>query len=322
MKSFVFFLAFLAASIVAAAAPAPAQSLRTDVVTVEGDVVRLSDLFDGVASDRAVLRSPAPGRRVAVEVTQLVDIARANGIAWRPQTRFDRVVLERAGRTLDQNDILPPLRDALKAEGARDSDEIDLGSRAITIALPLDAPATIDVRHVQIDRTTGRFTASIVAGGAHAGAQRVQIQGRIFATARLPVLRRAVNSGETIRANDIEFAQVREDGGKRDMIADPKRLVGQTARVRLREGAPVREGEVRAPTLVTRNSTVTIVLQTGSLQLSAQGRATEDGARGDTIRIVNTQSNRTIEALVVAPDTVLVQLGRPLALLDQQKSVQ
>lgn len=319
MKSFVFFLAFLAASIVAAVSPAPAQSLRTDVVTVEGDVVRLSDLFDGVASERPVLRSPAPGRRVAVEVTQLVDIARANGVMWRPQTRFDRVLIERAGRTLDQNDILPPLREALKAEGARDSDVIDLGSRAITISLPLDAPATIDVRHVQIDRNTGRFTASIVAGGAHAGAQRAQIQGRLFATARLPVLRRAVNSGETVRANDIEFAQVREDASKRDVISDPKRLIGQTARVRLREGEPVRESDVRATTLVTRNSTVTIVLQAGSLQLSAQGRATEDGARGDTIRIVNTQSNRTIEATVVAPDMVLVELVRPLAALDQNK---
>jgi len=274
-------------------------------------------LFEGVSSERAVLRSPAPGRRVAVEVTQLVDIARTNGVAWRPQTRFDRVVIERAGRSLDQNDILPPLRDALKAEGMREGDEIDLGSRAVTISLPLDAPATIDVRHVQIDRTTGRFTASIVAGGSHAGAQRLQIQGRLFATAKLPILRRAVNSGETIRATDVEFARVREDAGKRDVIADPKRLVGQTARVRLREGEPVRESDVRAPTLVTRNATVTIVLQTGSLQLSAQGRALEDGARGDTVRILNVQSNRTIEALVVAPDTVAVQLFRPVAALNQ-----
>lgn len=322
MKTFVLFLTFLAASIVAAAAPAPAQSLRTDVVTVESDIVRLSDLFDGVSADRAVLRSPAPGRRISVEVTQLIDIARANGLAWRPQTRFDRVVLERAGRTLDQNDILPPLREALKAEGMRDGAEIDLGSRAIAIHLPLEAPAHVDVQQVRIDRNTNRFTASIIAGAGHAGAQRLQIQGRLFATARLPVLRRAVNTGETIRANDIELVQVREDASKRDLIADPKRLVGQTARVRLRDGEPVREGDVRAPTLVTRNATVTIILQTGSLQLSAQGRATEDGARGDTIRIVNTQSNRTIEATVVAPDTVLVQLGRPLAYLDQHKSAQ
>lgn len=317
MKSFVFFLAFLAAAVVAAAAPAPAQSLRTDLVAIEGEFVRLSDLFDGVANDRAVLRAPAPGRRVSIEVTQLLDIARANNLAWRPQTRFDRVLIERVGRTLDQNDILPPLRKALVLEGVRATDEIDLGSRTVTISLPLDAPTDIEVRHVQFDRNQGRFTATVVAGGTHQGAQRVTLHGRVFATARVPVLRRAVNSGEIVRAGDVEFAHVREDAGRRDTITDPQRLIGQTARVRLREREPVRESDVRAPTLVTRNAAVTIVLQAGNLQLSAQGRAIEDGARGDTVRVVNVQSNRTIEAVVIGSDTVAVQIARPLAALQQ-----
>lgn len=317
MKGFLFFLAFLAASVVAAAAPAPAQSLRTDLVAIEGEFVRLSDLFDGVANDRAVLRAPAPGRRVSIEVTQLLDIARANNLAWRPQTRFDRVLIERTGRTLDQNDILPPLRKALVLEGVRATDEIDLGSRIVTISLPLDAPTDVEVRHVQFDRAQGRFTATVVAGGAHQGAQRVTLHGRVFATARVPVLRRAVNAGEIVRANDVEFAHVREDAGRRDTIVDPQRLIGQTARVRLREREPVREGDVRAPTLVTRNASVTIILQAGNLQLSAQGRATEDGARGDTIRVINVQSNRTIEAVVIGSDTVAVQIARPLAALQQ-----
>jgi flagella basal body P-ring formation protein FlgA len=317
MKSFVFFIAFLAAAVVAAASPAPAQSLRSELGPIEGEFVRLSDLFDGVANDRAVLRAPAPGRRVSIEVTQLIDIARANNLAWRPQTRFDRVLIERVGRTLDQNDILPVLRKALVLEGVRASDEIDLGSRIVTISLPLDAPTDIEVRHVQVDRAQGRFTATVVAGGAHQGAQRLTLHGRVFATARLPVLRRSINAGETVRANDVEFAHVREDAGRRDVISDPQRLVGQTARVRLREREPVRESDVRAPTLVTRGAGVTIVLQTGNLQLSAQGRATEDGARGDAIRVVNLQSNRTVEAVVVGPDTVAVQLARPLAALQQ-----
>ena len=317
MKSFVFFLAFLAAAVVAAASPAPAQSLRSDLVSIEGEFVKLSDLFDGVASDRPVLRAPAPGRRVSIEVTQLIDIARANNVAWRPQTRFDRVLIERAGRTLDQNDILPPLRKALALEGVRNTDEIDLGSRIVTISLPLDAPTDVEIRQVQVDRAQGRFTATVVAGGSHAGAQRLTLHGRVFATARVPVLRRAVNAGETVRANDVEFAHVREDAARRDLISDPQRLIGQTARVRLREREPVREGDVRAPTLVTRNASVNIVLQAGNLQLSSQGRAVEDGARGDTIRVVNVQSNRTIEAVVIGPDTVAVQIARPFAALQQ-----
>jgi flagella basal body P-ring formation protein FlgA len=61
--------------------------------------------------------------------------------------------------------------------------------------------------------------------------------------------------------------------------------------------------------LVARNSTVTIVLQTGYLRLTAQGKAIEDGAKGDTIRVTNLQSKKTIEAVVAGPDFVTVQSG-------------
>ena len=318
MKSFALLLAFLAAAIVAAATPAPAQSLRTDVVMVESDLVKLSDLFEGVTNDRPVLRAPAPGRRASVEIQQLMEIARANGVAWRPQTRFDRVLVERMGKTLDQNDILPALRRALETEGVRASDEIDLGSRSVSISLPLDAPADLDVRQIQYDRNTGRFMATLHAGGNHPGAQRATIQGRVFATARLPVLRRTIAAGETIRANDIEMAQVREDAARRDLISNPDKLVGLTARQRLREREPVREIDVRPATLVARNGNVTIVLQFGNMSLTAQGRAVEDGAKGDTIRVLNTTSNRQVEGIVVAPDTVSVSIGPRLAALAPQ----
>jgi flagellar basal body P-ring formation protein FlgA len=305
----------LAAGLGVLAVSAHAQSLRTDLVVVEGDIVRLSDIFDGANNDRAVLRAPAPGRRVAVEIQQLTEIARANGIAWRPQTRFDRVLIERMGRTLETSDIMPTLRQALAQEGMRATDEIDIGSRTLSVSLPLDAPGDIDVRNVQYDRATGRFTVTMIAGGTHPGAQRLTVQGRVTATARLPVLRRAIGTGETIKAADVEMVQVREDTARRDLIASPEKLIGQVARQRLREREPVREGDVRPVTLVTRNANVTILLQTGNLSLSVQGRSLEEGARGDSIRVVNGLSNRQLEAVVVGPDTVAVQTGPRLAAL-------
>ena len=307
------FSVLVALGLAALAASASAQTLRSDLVVVEGDIVRLSDIFDGANSDRPVLRAPAPGRRVAVEIQQLSDIARANNLAWRPQTRFDRVLIERLGRTLEMSDILPALRQALALEGMRASDEIDIGSRALSIALPLDAPGDIDVRQVQYDRTTGRFTLTLIAGGTHPGAQRLTVQGRTLATARLPVLRRAIGTGETIKAADVEMVQVREDNARRDLIASPEKLIGQVARQRLREREPVREGDVRPVTLVARNAGVTILLQSGNLSLSVQGRAIEEGGRGDAIRVVNAVSNRQLEAVVVGPDTVAVQFGPRLA---------
>ena len=61
-----------------------------------------------------------------------------------------------------------------------------------------------------------------------------------------------------------------------------------------------------------------IVLQFGNMSLTAQGRAVEDGAKGDTIRVLNTTSNRQVEGIVVAPDTVSVSIGPRLAALAPQ----
>ena len=47
-----------------------------------------------------------------------------------------------------------------------------------------------------------------------------------------------------------------------------------------------------------------IVLQAPGMTLTAQGKALEDGGRGEMIRVVNIQSNRTIDATVQAAGQV------------------
>jgi flagella basal body P-ring formation protein FlgA len=49
-----------------------------------------------------------------------------------------------------------------------------------------------------------------------------------------------------------------------------------------------------------------MILESPGLLLTAKGQALEDGAKGETIRIMNTQSNRTIEAVVTAAGTARV----------------
>jgi flagella basal body P-ring formation protein FlgA len=106
------------------------------------------------------------------------------------------------------------------------------------------------------------------------------------------------------------------------VVTDPRRLVGTTPRQRLSAGQPIRDNETKAPVLVARNATVTILLQTPAMTLTAQGRATEDGARGETVRVMNLQSNKVVEAVVSAPDVVIIQLGvrtQAAALLNEAK---
>lgn len=52
---------------------------------------------------------------------------------------------------------------------------------------------------------------------------------------------------------------------------------------------------------VRRGEMVSIVYLTGGLQLTMRARALEDAAIGDSVRLANTSSNATIDAIVTAP---------------------
>lgn len=56
-----------------------------------------------------------------------------------------------------------------------------------------------------------------------------------------------------------------------------------------------------ADAAIRRGETATLVYAAPGLSLSMRARALEDGAVGDTIRFLNTASNRQIDAVVTAP---------------------
>jgi len=83
----------------------------------------------------------------------------------------------------------------------------------------------------------------------------------------------------------------------------------------LRAGETIRVGDVEDPIVVHKGDLVTIELNTAAMQLTAQGKALDDGAMGAAIRINNTQSNRIIDAAVAGPNRVVIGNGGNTALL-------
>jgi len=57
----------------------------------------------------------------------------------------------------------------------------------------------------------------------------------------------------------------------------------------------------RGETLIRRGDLVTLTYRTGALQLTARARATANAAEGEAIRLVNIDSDRTVEAVVTGP---------------------
>jgi flagella basal body P-ring formation protein FlgA len=121
----------------------------------------------------------------------------------------------------------------------------------------------------------------------------------------LAVLGRDVARGETIDALDVVDL---EPGGATpmDAIADPAMLIGKTAKRALRANQPVRPADVMETPAIKRGEAVTLLHETRGLRLSLRGRALADAAVGATVKVVNIQSNRTLEAIAEGPGVARV----------------
>jgi flagellar basal body P-ring formation protein FlgA len=120
------------------------------------------------------------------------------------------------------------------------------------------------------------------------------------------VLSHAVAMGATLSADDIDMTKMRRDRVAADVAIQPTQMIGKATRRPIQAGTPVRLGDLEAPILVHKGDLVTIQLATATLQISVQGKALEDGAKGALVQVANTKSNRVIDAAVVAPGTVAV----------------
>jgi flagella basal body P-ring formation protein FlgA len=120
----------------------------------------------------------------------------------------------------------------------------------------------------------------------------------------VPVLSRPLRPQEVIARQDLTTVQLADRRVPANAVRDAETMVGLTARRALVAGAPVLGSDLQRAGLVRRGEAVTPVLTAPGLQLSARGRALQDGGEGDVVRITNESSRTIIEGLVLADGRV------------------
>lgn len=104
----------------------------------------------------------------------------------------------------------------------------------------------------------------------------------------------------------ISESDLRPNEGKVAGLTDPARIVGLATRITIYEGRPFQERLLQQPVLVSRNQIVRLQFQRGTLRIVTEGRAMEDGAAGDMIRVMNLESRTTITARIGEDGTLHV----------------
>lgn len=130
----------------------------------------------------------------------------------------------------------------------------------------------------------------------------------------VPVLRDTVGLGDVIDADDIEVVEMPFGRVPRNAITDAQMLIGMAPKRLLRPGIPIREGDIAPPVVIRKNTVVMMVFERGGLFLTAKGKALQNGAVGEVIRIENLQSGIVIQGVVAPDGHVAVGFGDTVAL--------
>lgn len=90
-----------------------------------------------------------------------------------------------------------------------------------------------------------------------------------------------------------------------DMTTDMSLLIGARSKRDIRTNQPVRQNQI---CVVCRDDMVEIIAEKGGMQIKTNGRALQDGALNDMIRVQNIRSQRIISAVVSAVGQVKVEM--------------
>lgn len=313
----------IAAILAAASAPALAQSVSDAApgpvlrasVTVNSDVVRIGDLVDnsGSASQIAIYRAPDLGTTGSLRVPEILDALRAHQVIGVDTRDISEVSVTRSSRALSSKDIETQVAKALERRGGLG----DAANLAITFErdlrdIQLDTSASGDMKPttVRYDSRSGRFDVLFEIQNGSSMPTRLRFSGTVVETVEAAVLTRDAERGDVLRSSDVMIerrpkAEVGPDASTRS------RSIGMQLRRAMRAGQALRSPDLAKADLVTRDQTVTLIYDGPGIYLTGRGKALESGTDGDTVSILNQQSKRTVQGVVVGPGQVSVAIAVP-----------
>lgn len=145
------------------------------------------------------------------------------------------------------------------------------------------------------DPISGRFSA--IAVSRESGNFTVRGRAAISVPVMMPV--RRIETGEIVQETDLIDVMMPVSSLTPYVLAETADIVGKEAKRTLMAERPIAAQSLTDPLTIKRGSPILISLNEGGLSLSAPGKSLQDGRVGETIRVVNTHSNKTLHALVL-----------------------
>ena len=309
-------VAFGTAAVAQTSPAAPLRPVLKAQATVTGDLVRIGDLVDnaGIIASQPIFRAPDLGMTGTVPAEAVVEAVRSLALVGLDTAGLTDVTVTRAARLIPakavEDEVARALSEQYQLGAAKDiTINFDRMLRAMYVA-----PSAIGeprVARINYDARSGRFDADVELPTGANSRGTLRLGGRAVATVEVVVMAHAVDRGTIIKDADIEIERRPRAEVGREAMTNRDRVIGFAARDNLQAGRALRGGDLMRPEIVQRNQMVTLTFAMPGISLTVRGKATEGGAEGDVISVLNEQSKRVLQGVVVGPGRVAVNSGSP-----------
>ncbi len=305
----------LVAGTLAAHAQLAAPTLRAHV-TVSGEVVRIGDMVEnaGEAAGIAIYRAPDLGTTGRLPVADVVATLRAHQVFGLDTRDLGEVEVTRAARLVTRAEIETAIAQALAGRNglgeARDL-AVTFDRTPDTITLDAGYNGSLRTTAVRFDPTRRRFDASLeIAGSPGTVPARLRFTGAAVEMVETATVTRDVERGDILKASDVALERrPRAEVGNAPLDRVP--AVGMQTKRSLRAGAVLRMADLTKPDLVQRGQSVTLMYQSAGITLTIRAKALDSGTEGDTVTVLNLQSKREVQGVVVGTGQVAATPAAP-----------
>ncbi len=137
--------------------------------------------------------------------------------------------------------------------------------------------------------------------------KKVDINTQVLVEAVCPVIvaSRTLSARSVIMKTDLAYEE--KNVAAMNFIpfmGDGSGIVGERAANALQKGRVIAPFDIEKTPVISPGALVTIICTGENMRMESQGRAEEQGAVGDSIKVRNTSSKKLIMARVVSPSTV------------------
>lgn len=133
---------------------------------------------------------------------------------------------------------------------------------------------------------------------------------RAFISTHLKIVhsKHFIKRGKVITKHDLIVETIEVSNSNSKYFSSSNDIIGQVAKRNIPIGQKILATVLKPAMIIKRGHEVTIIASTAGILIRTKGKALSDGAKGQIVKVRNTRSKRELQATVIAPNTVKVNM--------------